>query len=55
LKQYVEVAKGDPARQTKLARTAAFDRLAAERYLAFDFCRGSESAIAAGVFMNNAG
>jgi len=37
LTQYVEVARGEPARQTELARAAAFDHLAAERVFAFDF------------------
>ena len=45
--------------QTELARAAAFDHLAAERCLTFDFaveaCRSSGSVIAAEVFMNNVG
>ncbi|MDH5640555.1 MAG: hypothetical protein OEY28_04615 [Nitrospira sp.] len=35
MKQYVEVARSEPARQTELARAAAFDHIAAERSFAF--------------------
>jgi len=42
--QYVEVARGEPARQTKLARAAAFDHPAAERSRAFDFAAGLVAA-----------
>ena len=35
LKQYVEIARSEPARQTELARAAAFDHIAAERSFAF--------------------
>jgi hypothetical protein len=33
----VEGPRDEPARQTELARTAAFDHIAAERLFAFDF------------------
>jgi len=59
LKQYVEVSKGEPARQTELARAAAFDHIAAERFFAFDFaarlCRSGVSAVAVEALMNDAG
>jgi hypothetical protein len=37
LKQTVEVMRGEPARETELARAAAFDRITAEKLFAFDF------------------
>jgi len=37
VKQYVESARSEPARQTKLARAAAFNHIAAEKSFAIDF------------------